>query len=564
MADLNGGQIIARQLKAAGIDTAFGVVAGPMIEVMAAMEREGIKVVNCRHEVSAGFAASAWGWARGKPGVLVVGSGPALTNAVTPMYVATESAMPLVVLGGSSAGNQRGLGAFQEADQVAFAAPACKWATQVDSQARIAEYVHLALGRALNGRPGAVYLDFPAELIRTPFDEEAVQWRTSDPEISRPHPDPAALEAVADMLTAAERPLVIMGKGAGWAEAGLPLQRLVDRGIPFVSSPMGRGSIPDDHPMFMNATRSAALGGADAVLMVGGRFNWVFQFGQPPRFAEGVRLAHIDIVAEEFYSGADVETGIVADCAIAVEQLNGLLEGRSLRVASSDWVATLAEGRSRNEASSEEAMASDEVPINHFRLLRDVRDSLDRDATVTVDAELTMGVARAVMPSFGSRLRLNSGTTGCMGTGLPYAIGGEAGATGSAGGGRARRLRLRRRRHGGRDGRPRWGERRHRRVEQRGHRRPLDPGPPVRPRRAPHRRPPPRRLRKDRGDGGRLVPPRRGPRRHRPRRARGARREHGRAGQRPDGPEGASVGCCVPGLGGRQWRATLEPSQIPL
>ena len=344
MADLNGGQIIARQLKAAGIDTAFGVVAGPMIEVMAAMEREGITVVNCRHEVSAGFAASAWGWARGKPGVLVVGSGPALTNAVTPMYVATESAMPLVVLGGSSAGNQRGLGAFQEADQVAFAAPACKWATQVDSQARIAEYVHLALGRALNGRPGAVYLDFPAELIRTPFDEDDVQWRTSEPEISRPHPDPAALEAVADMLAEAERPLVIMGKGAGWAEAGLPLQRLVDRGIPFVSSPMGRGSIPDDHPMFMNAARSAALGGADAVLMVGGRFNWVFQFGRAPRFAEGVRIAHIDIVAEEFYSGADVETGIVADCAIAVDQLNGLLDGRRLGVAGSDWVATLAAG----------------------------------------------------------------------------------------------------------------------------------------------------------------------------------------------------------------------------
>ncbi len=423
MAELNGGQIIARQLKAAGIDTAFGVVAGPMIEVMAAMEREGITVVNCRHEVSAGFAASAWGWARGKPGVLVVGSGPALTNAVTPMYVATESAMPLVVLGGSSASNQRGLGAFQEADQVAYAAPACKWATQVDSQARIAEYVHLALGRALSGRPGAVYLDFPAELIRTPFEEEAVQWRASDPDIAAPHPDPVALERIATMLAEAERPLVIMGKGAGWADAGLPLQRLVDRGIPFVASPMGRGAIPDDHPMFMNAARSAALSGADAVLMVGGRFNWVFQFGRAPRFAEGVRIAHIDIVAEEFYSGAEVETGIVADCAVAVDQLNGLLEGRSLRVAATDWVGTLAEARTRNEASSAEAMASDEVPINHFRLLRDVRDSLDRDATVTVDAELTMGVARAVMPSFGSRLRLNSGTTGCMGTGLPYALG---------------------------------------------------------------------------------------------------------------------------------------------
>ena len=248
---------------------------------------------------------------------------------------------------------------------------------------------------------------------------------------------------------------------------------------------MGRGSIPDDHPMFMNAARSAALGGADAVLMVGGRFNWVFQFGQSPRFAEGVRLAHIDIVAEEFYSGADVETGIVADCAIAVEQLNGLLDGRSLRVASSDWVATLAEGRSRNEASSEEAMASDEVPINHFRLLRDVRDSLDRDATMTVDAELTMGVARAVMPSFGSRLRLNSGTTGCMGTGLPYAIGAKLARPDQqvvavlgdyAFGAAAMEVET---------ARPRWGERRHRRVEQRGHRRPLGSrtasSPPTRP-----------------------------------------------------------------------------------
>ena len=422
MAELNGGQIIARQLKAAGIDTAFGVVAGPMIETMAAMEREGITVVNCRHEVSAGFAASAWGWARGKPGVLVVGSGPALTNAVTPMYVATESAMPLVVLGGSSAGAQRGLGAFQEADQVAFAAPACKWATQVDSQARIAEYVHLALGRAVSGRPGAVYLDFPAELIRTPFEEDNVRWRMSEPEISRAYPSPVALDAVADMLAEAERPLVIMGKGAGWADAAFPLERLVARGIPFVASPMGRGTIPDDHPMFMNAARSAALSGADAVLMVGGRFNWVFQFGQQPRFAEGVRLAQIDIVAEEFFSGADLEIGVVADCGIAVDKLNDLLDARTLR-AGSGWAASLAETRSQNEASSAEAMASDEVPINHFRLLSDVRDCLDRDATVTVDAELTMGVARAVMPSFGSRLRLNAGTTGCMGTGLPYALG---------------------------------------------------------------------------------------------------------------------------------------------
>ena len=423
MAEMNGGEIIARQLRAAGIDTVFGVVAGPMIEAMAAMQREGIRVVNCRHEVSAGFAASAWGWMERKPGVLVVGSGPAATNAVTPMYVATESGMPLVVLGGSAPGRQRGLGAFQEADQVAFAQPGCKWAVEVDSTARIAEYVHLGLGRALNGRPGAVYLDFPGDVVSASVPEEDVRWRMSEPTISRPYPSPVGLEAIADMLAEAERPLVLLGKGAGWAEAGFPLGRLVDHGIPFVTSPMGRGTIPDDHALFMNAARSAALSGADAVLMLGGRFNWIFQFGQPPRFAEGVRLAQVDIVAEEFYSGAEIEIGVTGDCGVAADQLADLLDGRPLNARTSGWVDSLQAERAKNEAGIAEAMDSDQVPVNHFRLLSEVRDAVDRDAIVTVDAELTMGVARAVLPSFGERLHLNSGTTGCMGTGFPYAIG---------------------------------------------------------------------------------------------------------------------------------------------
>jgi acetolactate synthase-1/2/3 large subunit len=145
MTESNGGQLTARQLAAAGIDTIFGVVAGPMIEVMSGAVEAGIRVVNCRHEESAGFMASAWGYVRQQPGVLVVGSGPALTNAVTPMHVATESAMPLVVLGGSTYGPTRGLGGFQEADQIAFANPGCKWTRTVDSTERIPELVHLAL-----------------------------------------------------------------------------------------------------------------------------------------------------------------------------------------------------------------------------------------------------------------------------------------------------------------------------------------------------------------------------------------------------------------------------------
>lgn len=155
MAELNGGQIVARQLKAAGIDTIFGVVGGPMIQVFAGATEIGMQVVNCRHEESACFMASAWGYVNKKPGVMVAASGPGMTNAVTPLHVATESSMPLVVLGGSSFSNTNGLGGFQESDQLAFARPGVKWLGRVDSTRRIPELVHLALGKSVNGRPGA-------------------------------------------------------------------------------------------------------------------------------------------------------------------------------------------------------------------------------------------------------------------------------------------------------------------------------------------------------------------------------------------------------------------------
>src|SRR5215470_3226122 len=210
MAEWNGGQLAARQLAAEGIDTIFCVVAGPMIEVLSGAVEAGIRVVNCRHEVSAGLMASGWGWVSGKPGVCVVGSGPGMTNAVTPMHVATESAMPLVVLGGSTFGPTRGLGGFQEADQRAFARPACKWTLEVDSTERIPELVHLALGKAASGRPGAVYLDFPGHWVSRKVDADRAPLRARSPEIAPPHPDPGAIDRIADLLERAERPLLLI------------------------------------------------------------------------------------------------------------------------------------------------------------------------------------------------------------------------------------------------------------------------------------------------------------------------------------------------------------------
>lgn len=423
MREIHGGRVAARQLRAAGIDTVFGVVAGPMIELFAGAQAEGLRVVGCRHEENAAFMASAWGFRRRLPGVVIAGSGPGMSNTLTPLYVATASAMPLVVLGGSAYSETTGIGGFQELDQALLAAPACKWTGRVDRTERIPEWLHLALGQAAEGRPGGVYLDFPGEVMARRLPADAVPLRQRAPDVARPGPAPDAVTRIADWLAGAERPLLLLGKGAAWADAGPALARLVARGLPYVASPMARGVIPDDDPRFANAARSAALSRADVVVMIGGRFNWIFGFGRPPRFSASARVAQVDVAPEAFRSAADVELGVVADAAAAAEALDRALDGRTLACVGSGWLEELRGAGAANEARLRPSLESDAVPIHPYRLVAELRRVLPRDASIAVDGETIMGICRAVLPSFVSRSRLNAGTTGCMGTGLPYAIG---------------------------------------------------------------------------------------------------------------------------------------------
>lgn len=420
MAEIHGGQVAARQLVRSGIDTLFGVVAGPMIEVFAGAQSEGMRVVGCRHEINGGFMASSWGWQKQRPGVFVAGSGPAVTNCVTPLYVATESAMPLVVLGGSAFSSTTGHGAFQELDQVSATRSVCKWVGRVDSTERIGEWIHLAVGKALEGRPGGVYLDFPGEVVARHIEEGTAELRDA-PEITRPHPEPGAVERVADWLAGAERPLVLVGKGAAWADAGPAIQKLVDRGIPYVCAPMARGTLPDDHPHFANGARSKALSGADVIVMFGGRFNWIFGMGR--RFSPDTKLVQVDVEPEEFFGGAHLDLGLDADARVAAEQIDLALGDRPLHSSASSWLEGLQEKARQNEEGARRALADDGVPINPYRVVAEVRDALPRDAIVTAEGETIMGICRAMLPSYVNRSRLNAGTTGSMGVGAPYVVG---------------------------------------------------------------------------------------------------------------------------------------------
>ncbi len=423
-----GSMLVARALQDQGADAIFTIVAGPVTNVIGACGEIGVRPIGVRHEQGASFMAIAHGYVAGKVGVAMTGSGPGVTNTVTGVHVAWDSGYPLLVLGGSAALHQRGRMTFQEADSVAMMQPITKWAIQADSAARIPELIAMGFHKALSGRPGPVYIDLPLDVLREEVEDIDVRRAISSTPPARPQGDQLLIEQAAELLLNAERPLLIVGKGVRWAgdEAFGDLQQLVeDLGVPFLSSPMGRGYIPDDHALNVAAARSQAMRGADVVMVLAARLNWMFQMGQG--FAPDAKLIQVDIEAEEIGLQRDVDIGIAGDAGQVLRQLHDALEGRTEGLAElraeSPWRQELRETLARNEERLAPLLVSDKVPISHYRLMHEITRAAPRDAIITVDGEITMATARQVLQSYGPATRLNSGTNACIGTGVPFAIG---------------------------------------------------------------------------------------------------------------------------------------------
>jgi len=428
MAEVEGSTLVARALHEQGTEHVFTVVGGPVIEAVGACGDLGVRPIGARHEQAAVFAALGEGYVAGRVGVALLASGPAVTNTMTGVHVAWDNCWPLVVLGGSAALATSGLGGFQEADSVTMMQSITKWSVRADRAERIPELIARAHHVAMSGRPGPVYVDLPSDVLSATIDESRVRpaGRAAPP--ARPMGDPSAIERAAELLLEAERPLLIVGKGLRWSQAYEEVSRLVDDlNLPFLSSPMGRGAIPDDHALNVGAARSFALRGADTVVVVGARLNWVFGFGRS--IPADANVIQIDIDPEEIGRNRPATVGIVGDAGTVLRQLLMALEGRSeparSRAAESPWLSDLREHRAKNEAALQPLMDSDAVPMNHHRLFRDLRDVLPRECIITVDGQITFATARQLLPSHIPAARLNPATNGCMGVGVPFAVGAQ-------------------------------------------------------------------------------------------------------------------------------------------
>ncbi|HEX3957678.1 MAG TPA: oxalyl-CoA decarboxylase [Trebonia sp.] len=424
----DGFHLLLDALKLNDVDTIYGVVGIPITDLARLAQMSAIRYIGFRHEYSAGSAAAAAGFLTKKPGILLTVSGPGFLNGLMAVANATVNCFPVVHIAGSSARPVVDLerGDYEELDQLAVARPLVKAAYRVDRAQDIGRGVARAIRTAVSGRPGGVYLDVPAAVLGEAVDAidgAKSLWRVTDP-APRQFPAPEAVDRAFGLLANARQPLIVLGKGAAYAQADADIRAFVETtGIPFLPMPMAKGLLPDDHPQSVAAARSLALSEADVVLLVGARLNWLLGHGESPHWAPDALFIQADIDASEMDSNQPIEAPLVGDIGAVMEALNNRAQSGRI-TAPTAWRDELAARKTRNIASMRSRLAADPSPMRFYNALCAVREVLaDRpDVYVVNEGANTLDITRNVIDMKLPRHRLDCGTWGVMGIGMGYAI----------------------------------------------------------------------------------------------------------------------------------------------
>lgn len=419
-----GSVLLARSLKQQGVDFMFGVVGFPVDRLAREAQNEGIEYIGMRNEQAASYAAQAASYLLGRPQACIVVSGPGVIHGLAGLANAKENFWPMILIGGASAINQNGMGAFQEENQVEIARLVSKYAHSLDRPERIPYYVEQAVRSTIYGRPGPAYLDAPDDVLTAEIPVSTIKDVQVVPDPPKFGVAERDIQAALAALKSAERPLVIVGKGMAWARAENEVLELIEKTqIPFLPTPMGKGVVDDDHPLAVSPARSLALREADVVLLLGARLNWILHFGKSPRWAEDVRIIQVDIAAEEIGTNVPTEVALVGDGSAIVGQLNQALDEEPWQYpAETTWRTALESKVEENVQISNQLMADESTPMNYYRPLQAIRDTLPEDTIIVSEGAGTMDIGRTVLPNHGARTRLDAGSYGTMGIGLGFAI----------------------------------------------------------------------------------------------------------------------------------------------
>ena len=367
----DGFHLVIDALKLNGINTIYGVPGIPITDLGRMMQAAGIRVLSFRHEQNAGYAASIAGFLTKKPGVCLTVSAPGFLNGLTALAHATTNCFPMILVSGSSEREIVDLqqGDYEEMDQLAVAKPLCKAAFRVLHAADIGIGFARAIRAAVSGRPGGVYLDLPAKLFGQVMNAEAGAKSLVKVIDAAPAqiPAPPAVKRALDVLKGAKRPLIILGKGAAYAQADDDIRAFVEKsGAPFLQMSMAKGLLPDTHAQSAGAARSTVLKDADVVMLIGARLNWLLSHGKGKTWGDAPKkFIQIDIEPKEMDSNVEIVAPVVGDIGSCVA---ALLEGMggNWPAAPADWVSAVNKKRDdnvrKNGAEADEQRLADGLP----------------------------------------------------------------------------------------------------------------------------------------------------------------------------------------------------------
>ncbi|XP_059052675.1 2-hydroxyacyl-CoA lyase 1 isoform X1 [Achroia grisella] len=423
---IDGNNILAESLKRQGVEYVFGIVGIPVIETAIAFQSVGLKFIGMRNEQAACYAAQAIGYLTGKPGVCLAVSGPGLLHCIGGMANAQVNCWPLLVIAGSCPEDHEGIGGFQEWPQVDSSRLYCKYAARPPSARLIPLHVERAVRLAAAGRPGVSYLDMPGTLLMSQVDDDKVplDFYNAEP-VKLGHPDPELVSQAAELLSRAERPLVIVGKGAAHARAENEITKLIENTkLPFLPTPMGKGVVPDESQYCVSSARTQVLLKADVILLLGARLNWMLHFGQPPRYAPDVKVIQVDISPEEFHNSIKSEVAVHSDIKPFAAALVKKLEEKkfSLQTTSNNWWQTLQQKQKVNAEFFEAQANNTSVPLNYYAVFKTVQANIPKDSIIVSEGANTMDIGRGILLNNKPRHRLDAGTFGTMGVGPGFAI----------------------------------------------------------------------------------------------------------------------------------------------
>jgi len=430
----DGFHLVIDALKLNGIHTMYGLPGIPITDLTRMAQAEGMRVISFRHEQNAGNAAAIAGFLTQKPGICLTVSAPGFLNGLTALSNATTNCFPMILISGSSEREIVDLqqGDYEEMDQLAIAKPLCKAAFRVLHAEDIGVGIARAIRAAVSGRPGGVYLDLPAKLFSQEMDAAAGKAsliKVVDP-APRQLPAPDAIERAIGLLKGAKKPLILLGKGAAYAQADADIRALVEKsGIPYLPMSMAKGLLPDTHPQSAAAARSFVLPEADVVMLIGARLNWLLSHGKGKTWGGkdakawgGQKFIQIDISPQEMDSNVAIDAPIVGDIGSCVSAL--LAHVAQLNKPPAEWLNAIEERKTKNVSKMAETLAKDPVPMNFHSALNVVRDIFKAhpDTLLVNEGANALDFTRSIVDMYKPRKRLDVGTWGIMGIGMGFSV----------------------------------------------------------------------------------------------------------------------------------------------